>query len=156
MCSRPLGACTSSPVPSRTRVAQGLLILYFVGSIAAALPLLFSLGRAGDLVNTTSGKILGAALLSLGVGALVAARDPWRNRVMIQVLILFTTPVDAGHHLPTHSRAPPPRRLLVLAARRGRRTGAVGDLLPAPAGELSPYDCSTMSRMPCSSDTSGA
>jgi hypothetical protein len=91
MCSRPLGARTSSPVPSRTRVAQGLLILYFVGSIAVALPLLFSFGRAGDLVNTTSGKVLGAALLSLGVGALVAARDPWRNRVMIQVLIIFTT-----------------------------------------------------------------
>ena len=72
-------------------MAQGLLILYFLGSIAAALPLLFSFGRAGDLVNTTSGKVLGAALLSLGVGALVAARDPWRNRVMIQVLILFTT-----------------------------------------------------------------
>jgi peptidoglycan/LPS O-acetylase OafA/YrhL len=73
------------------RVAQVLLVAYFVGSVAVALPLLFSLGHAGNLADTTSGKILGAAVLSLGIGALIAARDPWRGRVVIQVLIVFTS-----------------------------------------------------------------
>ena len=45
---------------------------------------------AGELAGTTSGKILAAAVFSLGFGAALAARDPWRNRLMIQVLIAFT------------------------------------------------------------------
>jgi predicted Abi (CAAX) family protease len=45
---------------------------------------------AGELAGTTSGKILAAAILALGFGAAMAARDPWRNRLMIQVLIAFT------------------------------------------------------------------
>ena len=35
-------------------------------------------------------QILVAALLAMGFGALAAARDPWRNRLMIQVVMAFT------------------------------------------------------------------
>ena len=76
-------------VPHRNRVAQILLVLYAAGSVAVAIPLLFAFGNAGDLANTTSGKILAAALLAMAFGALVAARDPWQNRVLILVVIAF-------------------------------------------------------------------
>ena len=74
----------------RLRVLRILLVLYFVGSVGVAIPLLFDLGDAGDLAATTSGKILAAALVAMGIGALRAARDPWPQRLMIQVLIVFT------------------------------------------------------------------
>ncbi len=75
----------------RNRIAQALLVLYAVGSVAVAIPLLFAFARAGELANTTSGKILAAALLAMALGALAAARDPWQNRVMILVIIAFTS-----------------------------------------------------------------
>ena len=68
-----------------------LLVLYALGSVAVAIPLLFAFSYAGDLADTTSGKILAAALLAMALGALAAARDPWQNRVMILVVIAFTT-----------------------------------------------------------------
>lgn len=77
-------------MPLRNRIAMLLLLLYAVGSIAVAVPLIFALAHAGELADTTSGKILAAALLALALGALVAARDPWQNRVMILVVIAFT------------------------------------------------------------------
>jgi peptidoglycan/LPS O-acetylase OafA/YrhL len=77
-------------VPERTRMARILLIVYAIGSVAIAVPLLFTFGHAGDLADTTSGKILAAALLAMGFGALAAARDPWRDRLMIQVVMAFT------------------------------------------------------------------
>jgi peptidoglycan/LPS O-acetylase OafA/YrhL len=77
-------------VPERTRMARILLIVYAIGSVAIAVPLLFTFGHGGDLADTTSGKILAAALLAMGFGALAAARDPWRDRLMIQVVMAFT------------------------------------------------------------------
>ena len=77
-------------MPERTRMARILLIVYAVGSVAIAVPLLFTFGHTGDLADTTSGKILAAALLAMGFGALAAARDPWRDRLMIQVVMAFT------------------------------------------------------------------
>jgi peptidoglycan/LPS O-acetylase OafA/YrhL len=77
-------------MPARNGVARILLIVYAVGSVAVAIPLLFAFTNAGELADTTSGKILAAALLAMAFGALVAARDPWRNRVLIQVVIAFT------------------------------------------------------------------
>ncbi|MEI6450561.1 MAG: hypothetical protein WCP98_11530 [Actinomycetes bacterium] len=74
----------------RNRVARILLVLYALGSVAIAVPLLFAYGHAGDLADTTSGKILAAALVAMGCGALAASRDPWRNRLMIQVVMAFT------------------------------------------------------------------
>jgi peptidoglycan/LPS O-acetylase OafA/YrhL len=78
-------------MPDRNGIARILLIIYAVGSVAVAIPLLFAFTNAGDLADTTSGKILAAALLAMAVGALLAARDPWRNRVLIQVVIVFTS-----------------------------------------------------------------
>ena len=78
-------------VPDRNRVARILLVLYAVGSVAVAIPLLFAFTNAGDLADTTSGKILAAALLAMAFGAVVAARDPWQNRVLILVVIAFTS-----------------------------------------------------------------
>jgi peptidoglycan/LPS O-acetylase OafA/YrhL len=76
---------------ARNRIAQLLLVLYAVGSVVVAIPLLFAFAHAGDLADTTSGKILAAALLAIAFGALVAARDPWQNRVLILVVIAFTS-----------------------------------------------------------------
>ena len=70
---------------------QALLVLYAVGSVAVAIPLLFAFSHAGDLADTTSGKVLAAALVAMALGALAAARDPWQNRVMILVVIAFTS-----------------------------------------------------------------
>ena len=73
----------------RNTGARVLLVLYVVGTVTVALPLVLNL--AGDLSNTTSGKILAAALIALGAGAALAIRDPWADRRMIQVLIVFTS-----------------------------------------------------------------
>jgi hypothetical protein len=78
-------------MPDRNGIARILLIVYAVGSVAVAIPLLFAFTNAGDLADTTSGKILAAALLAMAFGALRAARDPWPNRVLIQVVIAFTS-----------------------------------------------------------------
>lgn len=71
-------------------MTQLLLVLYAAGSVAVAIPLLFAFANAGDLADTTSGKVLAAALLAMALGSLLAARDPWGNRVLILVLIAFT------------------------------------------------------------------
>jgi hypothetical protein len=77
-------------MPERNTVTRLLLAVYAVGTVVIAIPLAFALGSAGDLADTTSGKVLAAALLALGLGALRASRDPWRERLMVQVLIVFT------------------------------------------------------------------
>ncbi len=71
-------------------MARTLLVVYGVGSVAVAIPLLLGFGNAGDLADTTSGKILAAALLAMAFGALAASREPRRERLMIQVIIAFT------------------------------------------------------------------
>lgn len=76
--------------PQRTRIARILLVVYAVGSVAVAVPLLVY-GRAGDLAETTSGRVLAGALIALAIGALGAARDPWTHRLVIKMLIVFTS-----------------------------------------------------------------
>jgi hypothetical protein len=78
----------------RLRVIRLLLFLYFLSSVAVATPLLLDVRHAGNLAATTSGKILAAALVAMGIGALGAARDPLRQRLMIRVLIVFTALSD--------------------------------------------------------------
>lgn len=78
-------------MPRRDRITRILLVLYAAGSVAVAIPLLFAFAHAGDLADTTSGKILAAALLAMALGALVAARDPWQSRVLVLVVIAFTS-----------------------------------------------------------------
>jgi hypothetical protein len=77
-------------VPSNHNIARVLLVVYAVGSFAVVVPLLLGLPGSGELADTTSGKILAAAIFALGFGAAMAARDPWRDRLMIRVLIAFT------------------------------------------------------------------
>ena len=67
-----------------------VLVLYAVGSVAVAVPLVLDLTGAGELAGTTSGKILAAAIIALAIGAALAVRDPWRDRAVIKVLIAFT------------------------------------------------------------------
>lgn len=67
-----------------------LLVIYFVTSLAVAFPVALGIGRAGELAGTTSGRILAAAVVALGVGALLAAVDPRRHRAVVLVLIVFT------------------------------------------------------------------
>lgn len=73
----------------RTKVLRTLLWLYALGAVLVAIPVAFAFGSAGDLAGTTSGKALAGALLVLGYGAVRASRDPWRQRVVVQMLILF-------------------------------------------------------------------
>jgi hypothetical protein len=70
-------------------VIRMLLAVYIAGSAAVAIPLVLNL--AGDLSNSTSGKVLAAAVIALGLGAALAFRDPWANRTVILVLIVFTS-----------------------------------------------------------------
>ena len=74
----------------RDKVMRWLLVLYAAGTVVIAIPLVFAFPSSGELASTTSGKVLAAALLALGLGALRASRDPWRDRLMVQVLIVFT------------------------------------------------------------------
>ncbi len=74
---------------SRDRMIRILLVLYAAGSVVVALPLLFY-GHAGDLSETTSGRILAAALLAMAGAAAAAARNPWANRLVIKMLIAFS------------------------------------------------------------------
>ncbi len=66
-------------------------LAYGVVSLAAGGALVLALGPVADATNLTSERILGAALLALGVGALALARDPVGNRVMLAVEIVFST-----------------------------------------------------------------
>jgi hypothetical protein len=76
-------------VPDRTTTIRILLVLYAIGSAAIAFALLFAFPGTGELSGTTSGKVLAAALIALGFGAVLAMRDPWRDRIVIQILIVF-------------------------------------------------------------------
>ena len=77
-------------MPDRSKAIRVLLVAYFAASVAIAIPLLIYVRHAGNISGTTSGKVLAAALVAMGIGALSAARDPWRQRLMVQVLIVFT------------------------------------------------------------------
>ena len=84
------------PELTRNTAIRALLALYALGSIAVVIPLMLDLPGAGELAGTTSGKILAAAIFSLGLGAFLATRDPYRNRIMIQVIIAFTALASLG------------------------------------------------------------
>lgn len=66
-----------------------LLAIYFLASAAVAAIIAFKIGRGGNLADTTSGRILAGAVLTLGLGALAASFDPHRYRVAIQLVMLF-------------------------------------------------------------------
>jgi hypothetical protein len=70
-------------------VIRLVLWLYALGCVFVAIPLAFAIGMSGDLGGTTSGKVLAGALVVLAYGAARAAADPWRHRVIVQMLVLF-------------------------------------------------------------------
>jgi multisubunit Na+/H+ antiporter MnhE subunit len=91
----------------RNVVARALLIVYALGCIAVAVPLLLGVESTGNLTGTTSGRILAAAILALSFGAAMASRDPWQNRLFVQVLIVFSALAALAivyrivtHHIP--------------------------------------------------------
>jgi hypothetical protein len=69
---------------------RGLQLVFGTACILVALPLIFRLGPAEAVTNVTSMRILGAALLSLAVGAFSAAQDPLRHRIILRVETVFT------------------------------------------------------------------
>ena len=82
-------------MPARNRYAQYVLWLHFVVAEVFAVALLVQAGRVSEWLDwvpfdPTMTKMLAAALASLGVGSLLAARDPLRNRVIIQTEIVYT------------------------------------------------------------------
>lgn len=99
----------------RLKAIRLVLVLYFLGSIAIAIPLVFFVRHAGSLSGTTSGKVLAAALVAMGIGALGAARDPWRQRLMIQVLIVFTAlaALAIGYRVVAERHSHDPARFLL-------------------------------------------
>jgi hypothetical protein len=98
--------------------ARAVLVVYAVGSVAVSIPLLLGLTHTGDLANTTSGKILVAALLAMGMGAALAVRDPWRNRIVVQILIAFTalSAVAIAYRVAFEHKAYDPSWMLLILA----------------------------------------
>jgi len=67
-----------------------VLYVYAVVGLFVSLALMLLLGPAADVQNATSVRLLGAALFSLGIGAVVAACEPSRNKSLLMVEIFFT------------------------------------------------------------------
>jgi len=67
-----------------------VLYVYAVVGLLVSMALMLLLGPAADVQNATSVRLLGAALFSLGIGAVVAAREPSRNKSLLVVEIFFT------------------------------------------------------------------
>ena len=79
---------------SKTRTCRWVLVAYFAIAMVCSLLMFLLLGRSAEWINwawydPTGGKVLAAAVLALGIGSLLAARDPYRHRVMVQTLIVF-------------------------------------------------------------------
>ena len=79
--------------PTRNTVTRVLLVLFAIGSLGLAGVIAFGAGpisgRADYLAGTTSGKIVAGALLAMAYGAVRAARDPWRERLVVQMVMVF-------------------------------------------------------------------
>jgi hypothetical protein len=69
---------------------RGVQFLFGAGCVAVAVPLILEVGPAETVMNGTSVRILGAALLSLAVGAFAAARDPLHHRIILRVETVFS------------------------------------------------------------------
>jgi hypothetical protein len=79
----------------RSRASRYVLVAHAVVGLLFAVPMLFFAGRAATWIewvgfDATMVKLLGAALAALAVGSLLAAREPLRNRIMVQTEIVFT------------------------------------------------------------------
>jgi hypothetical protein len=78
-----------------SRYARYVLLLHFLVAEVAALALLLRAGSFAEWIgwapfDPVSFKLLGAAFAALGIGSLLAARDPLRHRVIVQTEIVYT------------------------------------------------------------------
>jgi hypothetical protein len=81
---------------ARITLCRWVLAVYGLALIVAGLPLIFALRHVvrvirWDWYDPTGLKVLGAALAALGVGALLAARDPLRERGLVLTQMVFAT-----------------------------------------------------------------
>lgn len=74
----------------RSRLLTLVLYLYGIGGLAVAVPLMLLLGPAAHATNATTVRLFGAALFALAFGALAAAREPARHRIVLLMEIAFT------------------------------------------------------------------
>lgn len=72
----------------RAIISAMLLIVFGLACLAGAAMLLAGIVPRAE-IHMTSGKILAGALVTLGIGAFLAAVDPQRNRLMIVIASLF-------------------------------------------------------------------
>jgi hypothetical protein len=82
-------------MPARNRYAKYVLWLHVVVAEVFAVMLLVLAGKFSEWVDwwtfdPTMTKMLGAALLAFGVGSGLAARDPLKYRIVIQMEIVYT------------------------------------------------------------------
>ncbi len=80
---------------SRNNACRWALVSHFVVAMLVGLPALFFVGTAARWIHWwwydyTIVKLLGATMICLGVGSLLAARDPLRHRIVVQMEIVFT------------------------------------------------------------------
>ena len=122
---------------TRNTVARILLVLYALGMLAVTYTQLFGGPSSGDMFWTTSGKILAAATFALGFGAAMASRDPWQNRLVIQIIIVFMagTTLAVVYGILTHAELPAGEKAPGLSSPLPRPPRAVRRVLsPATAG----------------------
>ena len=82
-------------MPAHNAACRWTLIAHFFTAMVIGIPCLFFVGEAANWIHWwwydyTMVKILGAAVVALGIGSLLAARDPLRYRIMVQTEIVFT------------------------------------------------------------------
>ena len=120
---------------TKNTVARILLILYALGCFAVTLAQL--LNRAGDMTWTTSGKILAAATFAFGFGSAMASRDPWQNRLVIQIIIVFMagTTLAVVYGILTHAELPAGEGTWVVAAAAAAAPVLFGVFYPRPPRE---------------------
>lgn len=121
-------------------VVSGLLLgLYGLASFAAAAALLLGIVPRAE-IHMTSGKVLAGALVSLGIGAFLAAMDPHRHRIMIVVAILFSLSCAAaiGYRLRFEDHIDDPTRYLLPFVLAYSALAAI--FFPFGDGPVSPRD----------------
>jgi len=82
-------------MPAQVTACRWTLIVHFCTAMLIGIPCLFFVGVAAQWIHWwwydySMVKMLGAALIALGIGSLLASRDPLRNRIMVQTEIVFT------------------------------------------------------------------
>lgn len=75
---------------TRRRLLALVLYVYGAAGLAMSVPLMLLLGPAAPATNATTVRLFGAALFALAVGALAAAREPGRHKLVILMEITFT------------------------------------------------------------------